>query len=103
MKFGLLHLGLVPLLTSCSEAALSKALSSEDAEMADAGSAAENYDDGDYGAEDGFEPEEEEELLALLPATTPEFVFVANPDRNTVTRISVPDLSVITTEVPSLV
>ena len=53
MKFGLLHLGLVPLLTSCSEAALSKALSSEDAEMADAGSAAENYDDGDYGGYSG--------------------------------------------------
>ena len=101
MKFGLLHLGLIPLLTSCSETAMEKALSSENGALTDAGAAAESSEDSEYDGDDGFEPEEEEELLSLLPATTPEYVFVANPDRNTVTRISVPALSVITTEVGS--
>ena len=48
---------------------------------------------------DDYEPEVEDDLLALRPATTPEYVFVANPDRDTVTRISVPGLAVITTKV----
>ena len=51
----------------------------------------------EYG--DDYEPEQEDELLGLKPATTPQYVFVANPDRNTVTRISVPGLAVITAEV----
>ena len=53
--------------------------------------------DGDEG--DGLESETEDDLLALKPATTPKYVFVANPDRNTVTRIAVPSLAVITAEV----
>jgi DNA-binding beta-propeller fold protein YncE len=57
-------------------------------------------DGGDESADwDDYEPEVEDDLLALMPATTPEYVFVANPDRNTVTRISVPGLAVVTTEV----
>ena len=52
----------------------------------------------DYESDD-YEPEVEDDLLALKPATTPEYVFVANPERNTVTRISVPGLAVVTTEV----
>ena len=58
-----------------------------------------NYDDG-YGSE------AEGDFLSLRPATTNTYVFVANPDRNTVTRISVPSLEVMTVEVgvePSLV
>ena len=42
---------------------------------------------GEADAWDDYEPEIEDDLLALKPATTPEYVFVANPDRNTVTRI----------------
>ena len=60
---------------------------------------APNYDDG-YGSE------AEGDFLSLRPATTNTYVFVANPDRNTVTRISVPSLEVMTVEVgvePSLV
>ena len=57
-------------------------------------------DEGATGSDmDDYEPETEDDLLALKPATTPEYVFVANPDRNTVTRIAVPGLAVITTEV----
>ena len=58
-----------------------------------------NYDDG-YGSE------AEGDFLSLRPATTNTYVFVANPDRNTVTRISVPSLEVMTVDVgvePSLV
>ena len=54
---------------------------------------------GEADAWDDYEPEIEDDLLALKPATTPEYVFVANPDRNTVTRISVPGLAVVTAEV----
>jgi DNA-binding beta-propeller fold protein YncE len=48
---------------------------------------------------DEYEPEQEGAYDRLPPATTDAFVFVANPDRNTVTRVSVSDLSVITAEV----
>jgi DNA-binding beta-propeller fold protein YncE len=80
------------------------------------GAMAGDYDDG-YGAEseepssdtnydDGYGSEAEGDFLSLRPATTNTYVFVANPDRNTVTRISVPSLDVMTVEVgvdPSLV
>ena len=58
-------------------------------------------DDSDMesGEAGDYAPEVEDDLLALKPATTPEYVFVANPDRNTVTRISVPGLAALTTEV----
>jgi len=59
----------------------------------------EDADGGEASDWDDYEPEVEDDLLALKPATTPEYVFVANPDRNTVTRISVPGLAVVTTEV----
>jgi DNA-binding beta-propeller fold protein YncE len=47
-------------------------------------------------------PEQEESFLSLLPAATNAYVFVANPDRDTVTRVSVPSLSVITAPVGHL-
>ena len=58
-------------------------------------------DENEGGAADmdDFEPEVEDDLLTLMPATTPQYVFVANPDRDTVTRITVPGLAVITTAV----
>ena len=50
-------------------------------------------------ADDGYGSEDEDGFLGLAPAVTTAYVFVANPDLNTVTRISVPSLSVITTDV----
>ncbi len=47
----------------------------------------------------GYAPEEPDEDGILPPATTDAYVFVANPERNTVTRISASTLAVITTEV----
>ena len=46
--------------------------------------------------DDGLGSEEESDFLALRPATTNTYVFVANPDRNTVTRINVETLEVMT-------
>ncbi len=65
-------------------------------------------DAGDYNtggaseepeADDGLGSETEESAPLLLPATTNAYVFVANPDRNTVTRIEVEGLNVMTAEV----
>jgi hypothetical protein len=82
-------------------------------DYADTGAlAAEDGDD--WGGSDGgggtggdeWAPEEEDDFLALQPATTNAYVFVTNPTRNTVTRIEVPSLGVITTDVgvdPSVV
>ena len=95
----LLLLSLAPLATSgCSDFDLAM---SDEAGYWDSGAAAMDYgseepdggDDGDYGSED------EGDFLALAPATTDAYVFVANPSRDTVTRIAVPQLSVITAEV----
>jgi DNA-binding beta-propeller fold protein YncE len=49
---------------------------------------------GDFGGSAGggggqSQPEVEEELLALPPAQTDVYVFVANPERDTVTRVNV--------------
>jgi len=56
------------------------------------------------GADDGAftytgEPEDETDRLALMPAQTDAYVFVANPDRDTVTRIDVRTHDVLTTSV----
>ena len=107
-------------MTGCSESSMMKS-SYDEASYGDTGyyggqTASEDYDDG-YGSEsepesaeenydDGYGSEAEGDFLSLLPATTNTYVFVANPDRNTVTRISVPSLEVMTVEVgvePSLV
>ena len=67
-----------------------------DEEMdADAGEAPES----DEGFDDGLGSETEEAAARLLPASTNQFVFVANPDRNTVTRIDVQSLEVRTAAV----
>lgn len=86
---------LLPALVAC--AGDQNYLSSEDDGASYAG------EDGDYdqGASDtgdaGSETEEDQRLLT--PATTDTYVFVANPDRDTVTRVSVPALDVVTVEV----
>ena len=69
-------------------------------------SAAPGFDADEDDADDGLGSEEETTLLGLRPATTAEYVFVANAERDTVTRIAVPSLDVITTPVgvgPSVV
>lgn len=59
----------------------------------------DGYTDGAGESEDTYAPETESDYLKLAPAATTAYVFVANPDRNTVTRVSVPSLEVITAEV----
>jgi DNA-binding beta-propeller fold protein YncE len=106
-------------MTGCSESGYSMKAAYDEATYGDTGyyspQEASDYDDG-YGSEaeepsdtnydDGYGSEAEGDFLSLRPATTNTYVFVANPDRNTVTRISVPSLEVMTVEVgvePSLV
>lgn len=60
--------------------------------------------DGGYGGGDDADsapPEQEDDFLRLAPAATNAYVFVANPTRNTVTRIAVPSLAVDTRTVGS--
>ncbi len=67
---------------------------------------ADSGTEADAGYEDDYEPESENSFARLQPAALPEYVFVANPDRNTLSRIQVANLSVLTTEVgvdPSVV
>jgi len=54
--------------------------------------------DGDAD-DDGLGSEVEDDFLKLEPATISGHVFVANASRNTLTRIAVPSLDVLTTEV----
>jgi DNA-binding beta-propeller fold protein YncE len=103
--------GIIPLMTACSSYSLESKMSSSDegGYYYDTGAqnAAPNYEaDNDGEFDDGLGSEEESDFLALRPATTNTYVFVANPDRNTVTRINVETLGVITVEVgvePSIV
>ena len=84
-------------LSGCAE------MSMKDAMYGDTGAAGSMA--ADYGAEDAagdveeYAPEVEDAYSVLPPATTDAYVFVANPSRNTVTRVSVSDLAVITAEV----
>lgn len=59
---------------------------------------ADVYDGGAQG-ETELPPEVEDDYARLAPAPTAQYVFVANPDRGTLTRISVADLAVLTTPV----
>jgi DNA-binding beta-propeller fold protein YncE len=77
-------------------------------DMSDTGFYGNSSDDSAYGDDSGTAggdtapPEQEESFLSLLPAATDAYVFVANPDRDTVTRVAVPTLSVITAMVGHL-
>jgi hypothetical protein len=72
----------------------------EAAGFADTASAAPREEgDSQGGGGDGYGSEDEGDFLALEPAATDAYVFVANPSRNTVTRVAVLDLSVITARV----
>ncbi len=63
------------------------------------GAPAEGDTDTDADADTDWGSETEEDFLMLPPATTDKYVFVANPERNTLTRVSVPSLEVITVDV----
>ncbi len=90
---------LLPLYASCSA---DNGLMSKDASDtgwngdADADSDADS--DSDADADTGGS-ENEDPYFKLPPAATQSYVFVANPDRNTITRIKVPELSVETRDV----
>lgn len=93
---------LIPLLflTACASYA------THSDEAADSGSFASTYsgDDDDDGATG--RPEGEDDFFTRPPAQTDVFVFIANPDRDTVTRVNVHTQEVRTTQVgnePTLV
>ena len=102
-----------PLLFACSEMNLKSSMESSadyeesgDASYSPEDQASEPNEGGASDYDDGFGSETESDFMSLRPATTNVYVFVANPDRNTVTRITVPDLDVLRAEVgvsPSLV
>ncbi len=48
---------------------------------------------------DDWGSETEQDFLILPPATTDKYVFVANPERDTLTRVAVPSLEVVTVDV----
>ncbi|MFT4977933.1 MAG: DNA-binding beta-propeller fold protein YncE [Myxococcota bacterium] len=91
---------LLLLTVGCSSYSLDKA-------SADSGyGSAQDYDSNyggdavdETGADDGYGSEEENDFLSLLPATTRRYVFVVNTERDTVSRVSVPELEVITVDV----
>ncbi len=62
----------------------------------DWGAPAEADSDVDADADTDWGSETEEDFLMLPPATTDRYVFVANPERDTLTRVAVPSLEVIT-------
>lgn len=112
MRDKTLIFGLIPLVVACSDSAMTMKADSEEygydysndtgSYMEEPSDASDN--DGEF--DDGLGSEAESDFLALRPATTNTYVFVANPDRNTVTRINVESLEVMTVEVgvePSIV
>lgn len=107
---------LIVALTGCSESSLSMKSAQDgyydtgygESTMADndAGYGSESEPESSEDYDDGYGSEAEGDFLSLRPATTSKYVFVVNSDRNTVTRISVPSLEVMTVGVgvePSLV
>ncbi|MFZ5477841.1 MAG: hypothetical protein ACOZNI_13790 [Myxococcota bacterium] len=93
-------LPLVVLAGCAADMELSKADDDLDEAPSDSGAWADADVDTDADADADTEPpEEEDDYLALAPAATSAYVFVANPTRDTVTRISVPSLAVLTAEV----
>lgn len=102
MSRSLLPLGALLTLVGCS--AESSYLMDADGAASDTAWSGEGEGEGDDDFDDGagedtYAPEDENDFLKLAPAATDAYVFVANPTRNTVTRISVPSLEVITAEV----
>ncbi len=90
-----LSLALAALLVGCSESSFNGA---QDAARGASSTAPPPSAPGE-SAGTTAPPEDEGNFLALLPAQTDIFVFVANPDRGTVTRVNVRTLAVDTTQV----
>lgn len=89
-------IALVPSLSSCKEYSL---VFDDGADRDDdAGGATDTGSDPNPDDDDGAS-EDETDRLALPPAATDVYVFVANPDRDTVTRVNVLTLEVRTAEV----
>jgi len=79
----------------CSDSSLM--MERNDGDYSDSGSESEApYDTGHM---DGSDSEAEDDFLALEPAQTDVFVFIANPGRGTVTRVNVFTQEVRTTQV----
>jgi len=95
-----LLLACAALAMGCSEysveyGAADRAESAWDTGGAASTSTASEPDDDD----DGLGSEQEDDFLKLAPAVTDAYVFVANTTRGTVTRIAVPELTVVTVDV----
>ena len=91
-----------PLLLLMSPIGCSQDNALKSAGEADSGSAYDAHADTDADADDDADTggsEQEDPYFRLPPAATESYVFVANPDRDTVTRIQVPELIVDTREV----
>lgn len=87
--------GLLGVMTACSDAALTAG--DEAAFDTDWSETPDASEDTDAGV--GLPSEDESDFLAMRPAQTDVYVFVANPGRGTVTRVNVETLEVRTTEV----
>ncbi len=90
-------------LVGCSATGLSYAPRGESSDTGGMGTEPPSDADGD---DTDTPPEEEDDFLRLAPAATDAYVFIANPGRGTVTRVSVPSLAALTAEVgttPSVV
>lgn len=96
----MLRTSLILLLAGCGADYDLGAKSAND-DTADYGPDADADADADADTDADGPSEDEDDFLALAPAATDAYVFVANPTRDTVTRISVPSLAVLTTEVGS--
>ncbi len=95
----LIPLLLLPL-AGCSEYNMSEPTSARDAGSAEDAAPADGGDYADTGDADEDGPSEEEsDYLRLAPAATDQYVFVANPDRDTLTRVAVSTLEVRTVAV----
>ena len=83
-------------LTGCANYDISSEArnSPNDMDSSDTGMGSED-DDSEWGPSS----EQEDDFLALAPAQTDVFVFIANPGRSTVTRVNVFTQEVRTTEV----
>ena len=86
-------------LASCSESGLSRGADATDDTDSFPQDPGEADTDTDTDSDADTDPETEDDFLALAPSETDVYVFVANPARNTVTRIDVFSMDVRTVEV----
>jgi DNA-binding beta-propeller fold protein YncE len=92
------HLALMGLSLSGCSAELGMS-SKSDADEAYYDTGGFNGDDDDDDQDDYPPPEDEDDEALLAPAQTDVYVFIANPDRDTLTRVGVTSLDVTTVDV----